>query len=168
MASPRIIFGAMVSAPGKYQLCFVTHSEDGEVSATRRNVIVEQHGAFFYFQWADADFNPYPCDHVGLRCDLLDPSASWLIEVDGEIVQPDSVIEPGDEFYFAGGERSLIAAEHHGQTVRHLRDSLFGPGCTVIRPRCQHPFDMQTLTSCDVVAGKCFEPRGVPGLQAAR
>jgi hypothetical protein len=95
MASQQIIQGAMVDSPGRYQLCWITHTEAGDVQSTTRNVVVAQHGAWFYLQFADENFQPYPCGHEGLRCDLLDPSSAWLIPVAIELAAHQT-IEPGD------------------------------------------------------------------------
>lgn len=78
MNNQQLIFGADITEPGNYELCWVTNSEDGEVSATTRNVVVTEHAGFFYLQFADQDFQPYPCSHEGLRCDLLNPLTAWL------------------------------------------------------------------------------------------
>lgn len=95
MASPQPILGVMVDRPGRYELCFVTHTESGEVTHTKRNVVVEQHGAFFYMRFANEDFQPFECGHEGLRCDLISETTGWFMPVALQL-NDDETIESGD------------------------------------------------------------------------
>ena len=151
MASERIIFGREVSETGNYRLCWVTSTEAGEIVQTVRNVVVTQNGPFFYMQFADALFKPYPCDHEGLRCDLLDPNAAWLLK-DGAAVkelQAGDHVREGD-FTFVNGDRKRMNAHWFGLTVSTVR--LIHRDARIYR-EAQHPFDMENLTACDLVAG---------------
>lgn len=109
--SPQIIFGAFVDAPGRYELCWVTHTEAGEVTATTRRVVVTQHGPWFYLQFTDENFQPYPCSHEGLRCDLLDPSVAWLRPV-ALVLSEDEILADGDfQVRVDGSGRTTVVAQ---------------------------------------------------------
>ena len=108
MASERIVFGRDVSEPGNYRLCWVTSTEGGEIEQTVRNVVITQHGAFFYMQFADEAFRPYSCDHPGLRCDLIDPNAGWFrLDVD------DQYVELGTNDLIRDGDFTIALGQHH-------------------------------------------------------
>jgi hypothetical protein len=138
MASKQpIIQGALIDAPGRYELCWINTSESGEVSATTRNVVVEQHGAFFYMQFADAEFQPYECGHEGLRCDLLDPSVAWLRPVAVEI-RDDEVLQAGDIVVSRTSARywSQVSSHWIGKTAQSYLDSfcVLSGAWRVLRP----------------------------------
>lgn len=158
-SSPQIIFGALIQSPGRYELCWVTTSEVGEVSATTRKVVVDQHGPYFWLKFADESFQAYPCEHEGLRCDLLDPSVAWFRPVALELSESDT-IRPGDTC----GKHPL-AQSFWGRTVANLRLYATDKKIKVYRP-IQPSGDAQSSDGNDSTA----RMRGAveqPGLQAA-
>ncbi len=162
----RVIRGSEISEPGNYEFCWATTTESGEVVKNARNVVVTQHGDHFYFRWANENFVEYPCGHEGMRCDLGDTPACWFVRIEGDVLGPDEVIQPGDVGLFPGGEPAPVIADT-GLTVGQLRTMPGRHQCTVIRPMLMHPFDMDAgiyeLEPSTAVNGAAV---GTPGLQA--
>lgn len=131
MASERIIFGQDVSEPGRYRLCWLTSGETGEITHSTRNVVVAQHGPFFYLQFADEDFKPYPCGHEGLRCDLLDSMVAWLVEVE-HVLADDDLLEAGDVARFGSNRESLIEDQWIGMPVSAFLRAALSLGWRVV------------------------------------
>lgn len=169
-SSPQVIFGALVATPGRYELCWITNGEDGEVIATTRKVVVEQHGAYFWLKFADENFQAYPCEHHGLRCDLLDPSAAWLRPVALELGDSET-IEAGDiavsrikSDYWVAVPSNWIG-ERVGHYL-HTSASVGADGWRVLRPIQPSGGDQSLADGSDLTA-RMRGAVGTPGLQAA-
>ena len=153
----------MVATPGRYELCWITSGEDGEVSATTRKVVVEQHGPYFWLKFADENFQAYPCEHHGLRCDLLDPSAAWLRPVALELSDGDT-IQAGDIVTSPFSSDTAVPAGLLGAAASVCKR--LDEGWRLLRPIQPSGSDQSSLGGNDPSA-RLRGAVGTPGLQAA-